>query len=326
MMRMCPFTTRESTTEVRNGIVEHRVRSLPVVRRKGFRFCAPAGRLGIPVVATNHFMPENLTPYLPLPARARRRVHDWARSDAARVFARAGVVTAPTPYAAALAERNGVPGPVRPISCGMDLTRFRTGRSAAEFRLRYGVPDRPTVGFVGRLDVEKNLDVVVAAMALVRARVPDAQLLLVGTGDQRRRLTAQAERLGLADALVGTGFVADADLPAAYAAIDVFVNAGTAELQSLVTPEAMASGVPVVGADASALPHLIHHGDNGFRFPPGDAAALAGSLTALLTDPARARDMGRRGRVRAQEHDQSRTVTEFEQLYARPRSGVPAWI
>jgi glycosyltransferase involved in cell wall biosynthesis len=235
-------------------------------------------------------------------------------------------VTAPTPYAAALAEASGVPGPVLPISCGMDLTRFRAGRSATEFRLRYGVPDRPTIGFVGRLDQEKNLDVVVRALALVRARVPDVQLMLVGTGDRRRKLEAQAGRLGVAGALVCTGFVADADLPAAYAATDVFVNAGTAELQSLVTLEAMASGVPVVGADASALPHLVRHGDNGFLFPPGDATALATTVTTLLTDPERARAMGVRGRELAGGHDQARTVGAFEQLYARPESGVPSWI
>ncbi len=336
---VCPSTGLEGGTEVVDGIVEHRVRSLPVLRRRGFRFCAPVGltaiateilqhvrpdvvhvqshfflcralveaatRLGIPVVATNHFMPENLTHYLPLPGAGRRKVHDWAWSDAARVFAQADMVTAPTPYAAALAEANGVPGPVRPISCGMDLTRFRTGRPAGEFRLRYGVSDRPTIGFVGRLDREKNLDVVVRALASVRARVPDAQLMLVGSGDQRRRLEAQADRLGVADALVCTGFVTDADLPAAYAATDVFVNAGTAELQSLVTLEAMASGVPVVGADASALPHLIRHGDNGFLFPPGDAAALAatgfvaGAATAAVVVRRRSRISARRRRGRA---------------------------
>ncbi|MEV6493508.1 glycosyltransferase [Actinoplanes sp. NPDC051633] len=347
---VCPATSAESRTVFRDGVVEHRVRSLPVLRRKGFRFCAPVGlvaaaqgilefvrpdvvhvqshfflcralieaahRLGIPVVATNHFMPENLSHYLPIGDRMRARVNAMAWADAARVLSRADVVTAPTPYAAALAERNGVPGPVLPISCGMDLSRFRGDGGASAFRLKYRVPRRPTIAYVGRLDKEKNLDVLVRALPGVRQRVADAQLVLVGTGDQRRRLTALAGQLGMTDALVFTGFVDDADLPGAYAAADVFVNAGTAELQSLVTLEAMASGLPVLGAHASALPHLVHHEHNGYLFPPGDAETLADQLSTVLSNPVKAKIMGVRSRALAERHDVASTVAAFEQLYA----------
>jgi len=345
---VCPSTDRENRTVFSAGVIEHRIGSLPVLRRKDFRFCSPLGlvsrvrevlefaepdvvhvqshfflcralvqaatELGIPVVATNHFMPENLTHYLPFG----ERLHDWAWADAARVLSRAHVVTAPTPYAAALAERSGVAGPVLAISCGMDLSRFRVGAPTAAFRLRYGVPARPTIAYVGRLDREKNLDVLVRALPAVREKVADAQVMLVGTGAEKRALTRLAAKLGVAEALVFTGFVADEDLPAAYAAADVFVNAGTAELQSLVTLEAMASGKPVLGADASALPHLVHDGDNGYLFPPGDSATLAARLIDVLASPARAASMGRRSRALAEEHDVNRTVVAFEELYELP--------
>ncbi|WP_444948044.1 glycosyltransferase [Micromonospora ureilytica] len=349
-----PSTDRKTRTVTSGDVVEHHLTSLPVLRRRGFRFASPAGLnsrarrllesvrpdvvhvqshffigraviraatdLGIPVVATNHFMPENLTHYLPWG----ERLHDWAWADAARVLSRADVVTAPTPYAAALAERSGVAGPVLPISCGMDLSRFRVGTPAAGFRLRYGVPARPTIAYVGRLDKEKNLDVLVRALPAVRAAVPDAQVVLAGTGAERRTLVRLATSLGVADALIFAGFVDDDDLPAAYAAADVFVNAGTAELQSLVTLEAMASGKPVLGADAAALPHLVHDGDNGYLFPPGDSATLAARLIDVLTNPDRAATMGRRSRALAEEHDVSRTVAAFEDLYAlRLTSAAP---
>jgi len=345
-----PARSAESRTAFRDGIVEHRIRSLPVVRRKGFRFCAPVGlvttarqilaqvrpdvvhvqshfflcralvtaanQLGIPVVATNHFMPENLSHYLPVRGELRDRIQRWAWADAARVFARTDVVTAPTPYAAALAESSGVAGPVLPISCGLDLSRFRTGTSATRFRMKYRVPLRPTIAYVGRLDLEKNLDVLISALPAVRRRISDAQLVLVGTGEQRRRLESLAHRLGVTDAVVFTGFVDDADLPAAYAAADVFANAGTAELQSLVMLEAMASGLPVIGAHASALPHLVHDGHNGYLFPPGDQAALADRLVAVLSDHTRARTMGVRSRALAEHHDLAATVAAFETVYA----------
>jgi glycosyltransferase involved in cell wall biosynthesis len=115
---------------------------------------------------------------------------------------------------------------------------------------------------------------------------------------------------------VFTGFVDDADLPGAYAAADVFVNAGTAELQSLVTLEAMASGLPVLGAQASALPHLVHHEHNGYLFPPGDADALADHLITVLSNPVKAKTMGVRSRAIAGQHDVAATVAAFERLYA----------
>ncbi|MDY7088554.1 MAG: glycosyltransferase [Actinomycetota bacterium] len=340
--------TRSHAGMSSDGVVEHRVRSLPVPGHPGFRFCPPvglraaAGRIldevqpdvvhvqshfplcralvhaaherGLLVIATNHFMPENLIHYLPLGNAGRTRVHEWAWRDAARVFAKADIVTAPTPYAATLAVVSGVAGPVLPISCGIDLACFREQAPTAEFRWAYSLADKPTITYVGRLDAEKNVDVVMRAFALVRSSF-DVQLLLVGTGSEERRLRSLAEELGVAKHVTFTGFIPDEDLSSAYAASTVFVNAGTAELQSLVTLEAMASGRPVIGADAAALPHLVRDGETGYLFPPGDVAALAEQLRTVLRDPKHAEELGRRARAAAEQHDQARTVSAFEQLY-----------
>jgi glycosyltransferase involved in cell wall biosynthesis len=348
---------RSSTGMTRDGVVEHRVRSLPMPGHPGFRFCAPLGlraearrildevqpdvlhvqshfplcralieaarSRNILIVATNHFMPENLVHYLPIGEAARLSVHGWAWRDAARVFALADVVTAPTPYAAALATVAGVPGPVLPISNGVDLARFRSRSEVGEFRLRYGVPDKPAITYVGRLDAEKNLDVVIRAFAKVRASM-DAQLLLVGAGAERPKLSELAAEMNISEHVTFTGFVPDEDLRSAYAATTVFVNAGTAELQSLVTLEAMASGRPVVAADAAALPHLVENGETGYLFRPGDSDALADLLMLLLGDPQHAQALGRKARAVAEQHDESRTVAAFEQLYAIRRAPVPA--
>jgi glycosyltransferase involved in cell wall biosynthesis len=168
---------------------------------------------------------------------------------------------------------------------------------------------------VGRLDAEKNLDVLIRAFALVRRNL-DVQLLLVGTGAERRALTSLAEVQGVAEHVIFTGFVPDEELPSAYAATTVFVNAGTAELQSLVTLEAMASGRPVIGADAAALPHLVQDDETGYLFPPGDIVALAKRILTVLCDPRHAEAMGRCARAVAEQHDETRTVAAFEQLYS----------
>lgn len=355
---------------VRDGIVEHRLRSLPVPGQSQFRF-TPLGvhrrirtamlavrpdvvhaqghfaigrtlirvakELGIPVVATNHFMPDNLVMYLHLPAAVEKVVEGWAWADFARVFNTADVVTAPTPFAADLARAKGVRYPVQPISCGMDLSRFTPAVNPTPFRNRHGLDERPTIMFVGRLDAEKHVDELIGALPAVRARV-DAQLVVVGTGHERAALQALAGDLGVADHVTFVGFVADIDLPAAYAAADVCVNPGTAELQSIVTLEAMATGKPVVGADARALPLLVHDGVNGHLYTPGDINGLASALTDILTQPDRQTAMATESLRIVAGHDITDTLDTFESLYttmseptasvaeipARPRLSVAA--
>jgi glycosyltransferase involved in cell wall biosynthesis len=143
----------------------------------------------------------------------------------------------------------------------------------------------------------------------------DAQLVIVGIGTQAAELERRARRNGVAEHTHFLGFVPDPALPSAYAVADVFCMPGVAELQSLVTLEAMATGLPVVAADAVALPHLVRNGQNGWRYPPGDVAMLADRLAAVLIEPDLARTMGSTSRLIAVEHDSSRSIQRFESLY-----------
>ena len=331
-------------------LVEHRIASLPVPRPRGFRISPPvrlvnrvrtllirirpdvvhvqshvligraltiaANELGIAVVATTHMVPDNLTPYLPLGPRGLERARTWFWRAAAEVLGRADVVTAPTPYAARLAESHGVAGPVLPVSNGLDRTRFHPDRDPTGFCRRHRLENRPTVGYLGRLDQEKNLDELVTAFALLR-RSTDAQLLLVGDGDRRRQLAALARRLEVDRDVLMTGALADHEIPDAYAAMDVFVHPGTAELQSLVTLEAMATARPVIAVSAGALPHLVHHGRNGYLYRHGDSATLARHLRHLLTDRDAAEQAGRHSLEIVGRHTLAATLSEFETLYVR---------
>ena len=345
---LCASTTLRSEVVTRGGVVEHRMRSVPVPFHSDFRFSPPpllyrrvleevrrvqpdvvhaqghffigraviraAKELGIPVVATNHFMPDNLTFYLGLPAGTEERVTDLAWRDFARVFDRADVVTAPTPFAANLAEEKGVGGPVLPVSCGMDLSRFSPDNDGDAFRQRYGIPERPTFMYVGRLDAEKRVDELIRALPLVRESV-DAQLVVVGNGHEKAGLMRLAEERGVGEYVIFAGFVPDEELPGAYAATDVFCNAGVAELQSIVTLEAMATGKPVIGANARALPHLVHDGENGHLFEPGDVDALGSRLAELLSDGDKRARMGEESLRIVARHDIEKTLLTFEELY-----------
>lgn len=102
-------------------------------------------------------------------------------------------------------------------------------------------------------------------------------------------------------------------MPQAFAAADVFAMPGVAELQSIATLEAMASGLPVVAADAMALPHLVD--GNGYLFQPGEVTVLAGHLTRILTDDALRERLGRVSREIALTHDHQTSLARFEQIY-----------
>jgi glycosyltransferase involved in cell wall biosynthesis len=267
---------------------------------------------GAAVIATNHFMPENLLGYAPIPPFLQTAVTRWAWRDLVRVYRRAQVVTAPTPRAVRLLNANGLPGSPLAISCGIDLDHYRTGGRDVDGTAL-------SVLFVGRLDKEKNVDELIRAAATL----PDVRLEIVGDGACRERLTALAERLGVLARIRFHGFVSDRDLVTAYQHADVFCMPGTAELQSLATMEAMAAGLPVIAADAMALPHLVHPGVNGLLYPPGNVTLLAAALAEFANNPAGRAAMGQASRTIITRHDIQHTLDTFESLY-RTTAGTTA--
>jgi glycosyltransferase involved in cell wall biosynthesis len=344
---LCPSQGHYDATVTRERVTEHRLMSWRTPLHPSFRVCAPlglgrvaaaairhirpdvihvqghfpvgralaaaAGAVGLPVVATNHFMPDNLVGYIHLPTAFTDRLVRWAWRDATRILDRADAVTAPTDTAVRLLHTHGLSTPAQPVSCGINLNTFRPG-DGHRSKVQFGLPDRPTVGFVGRLDTEKHLDEAITALASVRVHV-DAQLVIAGVGTQRANLHAQAIRVGVSEHVHFLGFVPDAELPDLYAAMDVFVMPGRAELQSLATLEALACGIPVIAANAVALPHLVHPADNGYLYPPGDSHTLAAYLVTVLTDGQLRGRMGRAARTVAQDHDLSTTLDRFEMIY-----------
>lgn len=261
---------------------------------------------GIPVIATNHVMAENLLDHSAMPRAWDAQIVKWAWADAARTFALTRAVTTPTRRAADFLERTvGISG-VIPISCGIDRSHYLPV---------VGPREKNRIIFVGRLTAEKQIDVILHAMTKLDPAL-DVTFDIVGGGDQRKNLENLTRDLGLADRVTFHGRISDEELRALYSRASVFVIASIAELQSIATMEAMASALPVVAADAVALPHLVHDGENGYLFPPGDVAVLAERLTTVLTaDAAEYERMQRASLDGVAVHDITRTLDTFEALY-----------
>jgi 1,2-diacylglycerol 3-alpha-glucosyltransferase len=272
-----------------------------------------ARRENIPVVATNHFMPDNLTHYLHLPRRVTEKIHEWAWKDAARTYRKTRGVSAPTRTAGIMLEP-WLKGEVITISNGIHLTRFNPRNDPAPARREYNLPDMPTLLFVGRLDREKNVDLVLRA---VQQALKDADFHFVaaGHGAEGASLKKLAHKLGISEKVTFTGFVPDELLPSLYATADCFVIAGIAELQCIVAMEAMATGLPVLGARAVALPELIHDGENGYLFEPCDKDELAARIVELFNDPILRKRMGTKSRELIASHDIDLVMERFEEFY-----------
>ncbi|GAA3921825.1 hypothetical protein GCM10022382_29600 [Microbacterium invictum] len=265
-----------------------------------------AHQRGIPVVATNHVMAENIIDFTTLPPVLDKIVIKLAWDDARRTFDMSRAVTTPTRRAAEFLEQTIDISGVVPISCGIDKGNYTPDLTPRE---------HTRVLFVGRLTTEKHVEVTLEAIAKL---VPELDLHfdIVGGGDQRRNLEQAAHRLGLDERVTFHGRTSEEDLRAAYTRADVFVIASIAELQSIATMEAMASGLPVIAANAVALPHLVHDGENGYLFEPGDADDLAGKLRRVLTAPPEEYLRMQEASLKGVEiHDIERTLDTFEALY-----------
>jgi glycosyltransferase involved in cell wall biosynthesis len=268
-----------------------------------------AARRGVPVVYTNHYLPVNVSPAYQPPGLG-TAFYAWVTGFANRC----GQVTAPSATARALLAGRGLRAPSLVISNGADVTGYAPGPADERLRDRYRLPrDRPLILSVSRLSPEKRIGVLLEAAA--RLTVP-AHMVIAGTGPAERRLRARAARLGLAGRVSFPGFVPGADLPGLYRLADVFATASQAELQGLTTMDAMASGLPVVAADACALGELVDHGRTGFLFRPGDAGDLAARLDALTGDLGLRARMAAAGLRVIAGHDRRRCLAEWESLYA----------
>lgn len=270
----------------------------------------------IPIIGTSHFMPENITHYLHLPDQLEKFLNTGIWKIYARFYGKLNLVISPTQTSADLLTKLGVGTQVQVISNGIDLKKFNKNNNGEYLKERYKLPDKPTFLFVGRLDKEKCIDVLIRAVAHIKNKA-DFHVVIAGKGKEEVDLKELASELEVDHLITFTGYLPKKDLQYIYKVADIFVMPSIAELQSLVTMEAMATGLPVVGADAVALPHLIKDGRNGFLFQPYDENELAEKLLILLNDKSLVKKMGEASLEIIQDHDMEQVVHKIETAYKK---------
>lgn len=269
---------------------------------------APAAKAkGIRLIGTNHTMAENIAQHVTiLPPPMLRWLIKTQWKAARDVYGLADEVTTPTKRSSAyFEEMTGLTG-VHSISNGID---------SADYTPNFEPRTEHRIVFVGRLDEEKCIHELLQATAKLDPAL-DVKVDIIGNGEDLHRLERMSKQLKIDDRVRFLGKVSDEVLKETLTKASVFAMPSRAELQCIAAMEAMASALPVVAANAMALPHLVHPGENGYLYEPGNIDEFAGHLTTVLTaPPAEYLTMQKASQRIVAAHDLKQTVDTFEALY-----------
>jgi glycosyltransferase involved in cell wall biosynthesis len=210
----------------------------------------------------------------------------YRRADRCIVLSRAFAEILAREYRVAAERIRVVPG-------GVDAGRYASAESRAAARDAMQLPsDRPLIVSVRRLVHRVGLEGLIDAMTIVRRRVPEALLLIAGTGPLASELAARVAGLGLEQHVRLLGFVPETQLPRLYRACQVSVVPSVAlEGFGLTTIESLAAGTPVLVTPVGGLPETVHELEPGLVLAGCDAAAIADGLTQALTGGRRLPDL-----------------------------------
>ena len=274
-------------------------------------------KFGIPIVSTNHAMPENLMDNLKLLAPVSRSINYILKAYGARFHSKADYVTLPTQAAIDMFNAGDkIKIPMAPVSNGIDLARFTPQEAPKSVYEKFHLPnDAPIVTYIGRLDAEKHISVLVRAFVRVNAQHPEAHLLIVGDGTDAPRLKALVKEFGLQQHVTFTGKVSDEDLVLLHRVGTVYCMPSPAELQSIATLEAMASGQPIVAVDAGALRELCQHERNGYLCEQDNDEEIAAGIMSIIEDASLRESMSKESLAIAKTHDLQTTLKQFEKIY-----------
>lgn len=224
------------------------------------------------------------------------------------IYNRADLVLTPSFALKRELEKNGVYVPVDVQSNGIEVK---------EFTVKEDYTLKNKILHIGRLGPEKNVDVLLKAFALIAKKNKELTFEIIGDGPERKYLEKLAKRLRIDSQVVFRGFLDRSIVIKEISESDLFVTASTIETQGLVILEAMASGLPVIGVDALAIPEAVIDSVNGFVVRPGDHRAIAEKFKVLLENQELREAMGKESVKLAGNHNLELAAEKLENQYTK---------
>jgi glycosyltransferase involved in cell wall biosynthesis len=285
--------------------------------------------LKIPIIGTNHTAITEFRHYSPIK-------NQWfdklSLNFAVWYYNQCDFVTAPSQAVFEEMANHGFKRPHRVISNPIDLANFKVEPKLEResVRRKYHLSEQVII-YAGRLAKEKNLEVMIKALALVKkkeAKINPAplgrsilkrcgiNLVLAGHGKNENQLKQLAKRLKVENNVKFLGTVSKPILAKLYQAAKIFIITSTSETQSLTLMQGFACALPAIGVRARALPEYINK-QNGFLVEPGDAKNLAEKINLLLTNESLRQKLKRGALTFAQNFSAENIAEKWEKLYAK---------
>lgn len=272
-----------------------------------------------PLVSTGHSYPDNFTSQFKLLKPVKRPVNAAVRHYLNSFLKDAEYATMPTELAIEELlpkNRKHFKVPVEALSNGVDLSAFRPGKPSKEICQKYQLKNNPhRILYIGRIDPEKSIDIILKAFKKVSEKIADAEFILIGDGADKSRLEKLTEHLDLKNQVRFLGRILPPDLYELYRTGAVFATASETETQGIVLIEAAASGLPLVAVDAGAIKEICKNNQNGYLCQPEDIDGIANSLIKILNDPEKQQKMSKESLRIAKNHDLNHTLRRFEEIY-----------
>jgi len=279
-----------------------------------------ARKLKIPTVMTHHFTAEfvvktlisepNLSKILSNSRLTQQLIYRLVNL----FYNRGDLLTVPNPNLIPFFQKAGLTTPIMAIPNGINLKNFRRRAKLKQVLARYRITQPQIILFVGRLEIDKNLDILMDAFRLVHQYNQQTCLVLVGDGNKKNQLLSRAKKLNLLDCVYFLGKINNTDLLLSqiYNAAAVFASASIIENQSVAFIEAMAAGLPIVSAKTAIT---VNSDLNGLEFEPGNTGALAVCLQKILIDQRLRKTINKYNRHAGRQYDIAITSRQYLKAY-----------
>ena len=272
-----------------------------------------ARKYKIPIVGSLHFIPQQIDRVL------------WGRFETLLtpainllvhiVYNKYDQIMTVSNFFANYLRHVGIERPINIISNGVDTNLYKPQKLDLKTRAKYGFNRNDVVFFfLGRLDLDKNVGTIVRAMPKTNKNV---KLLVVGKGTESRFLLNLSKKLKVENKIVWIPYVTDAEMLKVYSAVDIFCIMSPYEGQSIVTLQAVAAGLPVIAANAGALPELVTNGVNGYLVKTYDHKSLSEKINLLASSEKTREKFGIESRKISLKHERSKALSKLENIYVR---------
>ncbi len=249
-------------------------------------------------------------------------IYKWFHLRALRKFSHLIAVSEATK---ALMVSSGITsGKIKVIYNGIDEKHWNNNGQCMTLKNEWGIPDKAfVVGTVGRISEEKDYNTFLRIAKIVTGEMPDTYFVIVGDGkrDEKDELVSYADKLGIKDRMIFTGF--RSDLINVYCSFDIFLMTSLTEGIPNTMLEAMSMGIPVVSTSVGGIPEMVVNGESAFLFNTGDMNGLANKIMELITSKELRDNISSAGRKRIEElFSFSRRLKIIEEYYVNIINGV----